>query len=797
MTDRFRRRRRSAWRTDAAAFLFALLAGGIAPALAAESGGGLPLQLDVSINGQPTGLIGGFYQLADGRIASEPGELTELGLKPSPDATLDHGRVVVDTLPGVTYRYDASQQTIDFSTSDAARVSKGYDAQGAQQLSADAAGFGSVLNYGAYAAASGLPQHGFDGAGFDGASLSLDHRLYGPWGSLNSSGIVGNTVGRDTPALRLDTQWTATSQDYMVTAAAGDTISGGLSWTRPIRLGGVQLRRNFEVRPDLITMPLPSVTGSAAVPSTVDVYVNSIKTYSQQVGSGPFTINNIPVIDGHGDARVVVRDATGRESESTTPFATSGDLLKPGLFDFSADAGVARRHYGERSFDYGDDPLGLASLRYGLTDILTGEAHAEAGAGVINGGVGGVLALGRFGTFNSAIAASSFGDDSGFQLHGDYQTELYGIGITLATTRSFGTYRDLAYAASLQPGLTAKERAALAPDRAQDRIGASFQLPAEAGSLGLGALHLEDARGTHSYFLTANYAKALPREAMLSVSGYAALGGSDDFGVSLDLSAPLGNFGYGSASASHGAGGETYSASIARARGNGDGSLGWRAQVNAAQTTSGQGQLNYRTRVADFDVSAQASQTSALANAYAEGAVVMADGGVFLSRRIDDAFAIVDTGMGGVPVEFENTAVGKSGADGKLLVPGLHAYEPNKIAIITDGLPLDADYSETQKTVVPKAGSGVRVGFGVRKDTMPAIVAFTGADGQAIPPGTTGVVLPKGESFVVGYDGQAYITDLGPSNTVQLTLDNGTCTASFAYKPVADEQVMIKGVTCG
>ena len=42
-----------------------------------------------------------------------------------------------------------------------------------------------------------------------------------------------------------------------------------MNWTRPVRLGGGQVQRNFGIRPDLITMPLPSLSSSAAVASTV------------------------------------------------------------------------------------------------------------------------------------------------------------------------------------------------------------------------------------------------------------------------------------------------------------------------------------------------------------------------------------------------------------------------------------------------------------------------------------------------------------------------------------------------
>jgi outer membrane usher protein len=42
-----------------------------------------------------------------------------------------------------------------------------------------------------------------------------------------------------------------------LTYRAGDTINGGLAWTRPIRIGGLQAQRNFGLRRFVITPPLP------------------------------------------------------------------------------------------------------------------------------------------------------------------------------------------------------------------------------------------------------------------------------------------------------------------------------------------------------------------------------------------------------------------------------------------------------------------------------------------------------------------------------------------------------------
>jgi len=78
------------------------------------------------------------------------------------------------------------------------------------------------------------------------------------------------------------------------------------------------------------------------VPSTADIYINNVKTYSQDISPGPFVLNNLPALTGSGTARVVLRDASGRATETVLPFYASSVLLAPGALDFSVEAGVPR-----------------------------------------------------------------------------------------------------------------------------------------------------------------------------------------------------------------------------------------------------------------------------------------------------------------------------------------------------------------------------------------------------------------------------------------------------------------------
>jgi outer membrane usher protein len=170
-------------------------------------------------------------------------------------------------------------------------------------------------------------------------------------------------------------------------------------------------------------------------------------------------------------------------------------------------------------------------------------------------------------------------------------------------------------------------------------------------------------------------------------------------------------------------------------------------------------------------------------------------GGVFFANRIDDAFAVIETAAPNVEVFHENRPGGMTDSRGRALIPGLRSYQRNKIAIDTAKLPVDADISATEGYVTPADRAGVRLDFAMRTNIHPAIVVFKGADGKPLPAGARGQI-EGGESFVVGYDGRAYIKNLSGENKVTIAMIDRECRASFGYQARPDEQVVISDVTC-
>ena len=97
-----------------------------------------------------------------------------------------------------------------------------------------------------------------------------------------------------------------------------------------MRLGGAQVVSDFGMRPDLITYPLPELSASADVPSTVNVLVNGVSQLSEHVERGPFVVSSLPVVTGAGTVAVTVIDALGRQTLISLPFYASSAFAQTG-----------------------------------------------------------------------------------------------------------------------------------------------------------------------------------------------------------------------------------------------------------------------------------------------------------------------------------------------------------------------------------------------------------------------------------------------------------------------------------
>jgi outer membrane usher protein len=639
----------------------------------AATEGGRPLQLEVLINGDKTGLLGSFLQLPDGSLAARRSELIEAGVK-IPGSGHPDDLVALSELLGEKFKYDEPAQSISFDFTDNQRVARTFDAMASASQIPVTTDWGSVLNYTLFGSeTSGLDPRQ---ATFSGASASLDARVFTPYGALTQTGIIGTTTTRDMTMLRLETSFAYSHPESLVTYRAGDSISGALAWTRSIRFGGIQAQRNFAMRSDLITSPLPSFSGSAAGPSTLDVYLNNSKTYTQDVPPGPFQVNNLPLISG-GEARLVLRDATGREVETTLPFYTSPQMLREDLTYFSIETGYPRIHYGTESNDYVAKEFASMSVRHGLYDWLTLEGHAEEVAGMYNGGAGILTRTGDFGILSAAASGSWYQGQGGLQTYLSFETKVWGVSLSASSTRTFMSYNDVAsVTAPVIDALTAFNipvSTGSSPPKAIDRITAGFRLP-DYSSLGLSFVHLRPASGAASNLLSAAWSRAAFAQSQVFVTAFADVSNRRNYGVFAGISIPIGESSSISSGATSSKSGTSFTSDASRPLASQPGSYGWRVRDSEGAVVDRSAAASYRSSVATIQAGVEQSQGRVIrGEAQVDGAIATMGGGVFFSNRIDDSFAVVDTGTPGVPVLYENRPVGETNSSGKLLVPNLRA----------------------------------------------------------------------------------------------------------------------------
>jgi outer membrane usher protein len=757
------------------------------PAEAALTSGPTRLQLEVSINDQTSEQIGAFVQLPGGDLAATREELTALGIK-VPDGSKDE-LLRLSEIPQLEYSYDAARQRIAIALLDAQRLPEVLNLRPTVEYRPPQRTTGAFLNYTAFV--SGASKNADNTGWVNGGSLSLDGHLFSRLGTFSQSGIVGTTSFDNATILRLDSYWSYSNPETRMSSRAGDLITGGLAWTRPVRIGGLQTRRNFGLRPDLITLPLPSLSGSAAVPSTVDVYLGQVKAYSAEVPSGPYRLDNIPVVSGGATARVVVTDSTGRQVQSETPLFTDIRLLSKGLVDYSVEAGFQRLSYGVRSSDYEDSPVMMGSIRAGLNDQVTLEGHAEFGRGLWNAGAGVSFSAGWIGLVSGAASLSTHESKSGALLYGAWDLPNGNFNLHVSTQRTIGDYKDLA--ALPVSGIDPVTPFPLAIDQ----ITAGYRFPDSPSSVSFGAVHADQGLAGKSTLLTASFTRSFSNGMSIFANAYHDLDTTNSTGAFVGISIPLGNSWSSFAGVTHNNQGVSFSADIAKTIGTEPGSAGGRLAVSQGETSSLSAYGGLRLS-RGFLEGAVTHQDDGL-NAYAtfSGALVAAGNGMFASQRIDDAFAVVNAGAPGVKVLRENQPVGTTDSRGRLLVPDLNSYQPYKISIDPLDLPIDADVPETEIVVIPAERSGVVASFGIRSSVPSAEVILVGADGYFIAPGSQGVLQGSGESFVVGYDGRAFIRNLAPQNAVTITLEAATtCSANFAFTAKADTLATIGPITC-
>lgn len=628
-------------------------------------------------------------------------------------------------------------------------------------------GHGALLNYDLYTSQT-------DGGG---SQISLWHELryFYDAGALSSTGSLRrplNSLGPQQDGyIRYDTTLSLTHEDDATEWNIGDTITDALSWSSSVRVGGVRYGRDFSLRPDLVTWPLPAFSGEAAVPTTVDLFINGSRAGSTQLQPGPFSLTNLPYINGAGNAVVVTTDTQGRQVSTVLPFYVDSELLKPGLSDGAVTVGALRRNYAIENFDYGE-AVTSGSYRYGLTDWLTLESHAEGAESLALGGAGSVVKLGRYGVANSAWSHSQMHGESGQQINWGYQynTRAFSVG-TQHSRRSMGFGNLALYDRAQRMDNQRDPVISLSQRSDQYSLSMNLQNFGNIGAAWIGVRSFDSKRtellslswsrnlwGSSSLYLAASRDQQQGDWSM-AMSVQIPLGDRDGLGLSMDKTADAGNsqrINYSHSMPTDGG----FSWNLALAR---------QSQADRYQQAS----LGWRNNVAELQGGGYGEPDMMTWWGEALGSLVLMDGELFAANKINDAFVVISTdGYPDIPVSYENQPVGKTNKNGYLLISGVSAYYPASYQIDTLDLPADMQMKETEKRVALRRNSGYLVEFPMTQTRVASVILHDEA-GQDIPPGSQ-VYRAQKPTAVVGYDGIAWLEELSDSNRLRVVKPDGS-----------------------
>lgn len=595
-------------------------------------------------------------------------------------------------------------------------------------------------------------------------------------GAVGMGVITSNQMWIDRPDnvrwLRLDSSYVVDDLDRIATLRLGDSISRPPSLLgRPVRFAGLQWGTNFRIRPDLITAPVPSLSGQAALPSSVDVYINNVLQSRNPLPPGPFSISTGPIVTGDGEVVLKVTDISGQEQLITQRFYASPSLLAAGLSDYSFELGALRQRYGVASQDYGD-LVAAASWRHGLQQNLTLEAGAHIQQSKLIGALGGLAASvpgWGLGTIGVGVSRSDAG--VGTQMAIGWERRAQRHGIALRSQWASTDHRQL--------GVDTEQTL-----RRLDSVFYSYQITG-IGSLGLSWTQQQriGAEPLSVTSLSLSTRQSAWGSLIFSLSRLKAETETSSFNVFWSYQLGAGT----SVSAQHADATGAASRQLIQVQKSlppGDG-WGYRLQLanHAAQQAALYGQNNYgRVRLEAAELNGQISERFGLS-----GAIATLNGQWFLSRRIDSSFGVARVpGHAKVRIYVDNQLAARTNQDGYALLPRLHPYMRNHVTLEPLDLPLDTEIGQLKLQPVPAWRSGVLIDIPVRR-VAAATLNLMLDDGRPVPAGASVDLLndqnTAADSFGVGHEGLVYLSGLRAENTLRAYWPDGECIAKIPFQP--------------
>ncbi len=630
---------------------------------------------------------------------------------------------------------------------------------------------GSELQSGGGARVSGFAESGLSLAG---------HLLYA---SGQRSSVDGSWE-------RMLTNMTFDLRSRLASIILGDVNATSDAIGGVAMMGGLSVARNFGLDPYYMFLPMQRLTGTALTPSTVEVYVNGQLVRRDNLPPGQFTMQNLPVTSGSGETRVVVRDAFGATQTIANPYYMALGTLAKGLHDFSYNLGFVRQSYGTESWSYGHPAL-LFRHRVGLTDWLTVGVRLEGTLHMASGGPSLALRL----PFGEVAAVGAVSDQEGYVggaglFSYSYMGKPFYFQAGIRYQSS--DYANLGIPPSSLPPANALPVGAPSPTDRQ-RLNLLTSVAKNIGRVASVSIQYEatDWWGngwTNQVTLMCNRSITKWMYAFATVTNTYQSSVPAQYGTFVGLSfAPADRVTAGATRSDNWSGGSNHGggtqAIVQQSLPIGPG-LGYRMVLAEGENDINQATVQYQGaygRVeADYLHQGYGADESGHATLSATGGIVLIGGRPFLTRAVQDSYALIRVpGVPSVHGTMSNQVVGTTNSNGDLLIPNLLHYYGNRIGIDDKDIPLDHDIGATERTIAPPYRGGVVVTFPVRRVQSVSGSITVEEGGVAASTAYGQIVVTAGERRVISpldEVGNFYLEDVAPgSYPAEVQYATGVC----------------------
>jgi outer membrane usher protein len=603
--------------------------------------------------------------------------------------------------------------------------------------------------------------------GFNDPLLLLD-------GALRLHGFVLEGEGQYAPGesgtdafSRQGTRLVYDDQDNLMRWTAGDlrVQTDGFQGT-PDMAGLSVLRLYDELAPQENVRPRGNRTFTLARASTVQTFVNGQPVQQVRLQPGTYDASNFPFVEGANNVNLVITDDAGTRETLNFSIFFDRSLLKPGLTEFGAFAGVNSTMMSGNMRYPDAKPLFTGFFRHGFTDALTLGGNVQADRNIQMFGLNGLWGspIGTFGIDLANSRARNVG--SGYALNLNYQ----------ALAQEQGDFRSQTIDAAFE--MRSKNFATLGESAAgASGISSLINNPYKWQA----AITYGRTFGQYTFAqLQASYAAGRGAEDNIgSVTGTIGYGLADNLNVNFDVGYSTSGFQKGMNfgvqltwrmdETSNLRGEYQSKPQISRltyqnSKGRGDGA--WSVSGSVDQTPDAadfNGSANYSANRAELGI----AQTSTYdlrgthvndqrTSLQAGTSIAFAGSTVAVGRPIFDSFALFDPHptLNGAPVVVEPGPIGdlaRSDALGPALLNDLGSYSLRTVTYDVPTAPAGYDIGTGSLRVLPPYRSGYSVTVG-SDYSMLLVGRLLDADGNPIPllAGTaTELDVPNGKTITL------------------------------------------------